>query len=83
MKQKYPIVRLHCRDQAFYSSVDDPRSTEYPIVEMIIVGHLLLKDEEKVVVAFEFFDDHDVRYVSSVPIQDVIELEVLREQDKD
>lgn len=82
-KQRYPIVVVHCTDQAFYSGVYDPRTDEFTPSEMCISGHLISKDDKNVVIALEYFSDHDVRYISVIPMNTITDMEVLREQDKD
>jgi len=79
MKQTYPIAVVHCRDQTFASGAYDPRTEEFELSEMFIAGHLLRQDERKVVLALEHFNDHDVRYVSSIPRETIIKMEILRE----
>lgn len=80
---KYPIAVVHCVDQAFYSGVYDPRTEKFTASEMCIAGHLIRKDDKTVVIALEYFNDNEVRYVSAIPMRDIISMEVLREQVKD
>lgn len=82
-KQRYPIAVVHCIDQAFYSGTYDPRTQKFTPSEMCIAGHLLSKDSKNVVIALEYFNDHDVRYVTVIPMVNIVSMEVLREQDKD
>ena len=83
MKQRYPIVVVHSLDQAFYPGIWDPRTKEFTLSELCTVGHLLHRDDKAVVVASEYFDDCDVRYVSVIPVNAIIEMKVLYEPEED
>ena len=83
MKRKYSIVAVHCVDQSYYSGVYDPRVKEFEVVKMITVGHLIREDDEVVILASEYYSDHDVRYVSVIPKVTIKKMEVLREQKTD
>jgi len=78
MKQKYPIVIAHCRDQAFYGgSCYDTERAKFEVSKLTIVGHLIRNDPEKVAVATELCDDYEVRYVHVIPWVNISKLERL------
>jgi len=83
MKQVYPIVAVHTTDQAYYGGTYDPRTKEFELIEIIIVGHLIRNDSEKVVVATEHCDDHDVRYVHVLPWEGISKVQELTVVDKE
>lgn len=90
MEQKYPIVMVHCTDQSYYGGTYDPRIKEFEPVEIIIVGHLIHNDPEKIVVASEYCSDHDIRYVHVLPWAGIDKVErlktaeeIVREQKQD
>jgi len=77
MEQKYPIVMVHCKDQVYYGGTYDPRVKEFDLIDIIIVGHLIHNDPEKIVIATEHCSDHDVRYVHVLPHDSISKIERL------
>lgn len=79
IESPFPIVAVRTRDWMLYEQPHD-KGDEFPFISGMICGWLIKLAEDRIVIALESFGQ-DVRHVVVIPIENVLEIEVVRGKD--